>query len=162
MRGRTLAFLGLFVWTGGCATQAESIDDDTSTDTGDSENASGGGSSTGGDANNGGTSFLAEGEILLGSCLFTPPGSTQCQDYLTRPEYGEPEESGGEQICLGRHVGDTSSFVEWRGGEHCPLEGAALACKYGVEITYSYSDTTLTAVEAEERCGYGVPVYFRE
>ncbi len=159
MRGRTLAFLGLFGWTGGCTAQAESIHDDTLTDTG---GTSSGGSSTGGNANKGGTSFLDEGEILLGSCLFTPPTSTQCQDYVTRAEH---EATTGYYECVRQHEGDTLSFVEWRGGEHCPLEGAELVCKGNVRISYFYGDDTWTAEQAEEGCqtgdGYGVPVYWR-
>lgn len=160
MNARTLALLCMAACAIGCTAQVHSVDDDT-TGTGGQEAA--GGAATGGNTNVGGTSFLDEGEVLLGSCMFSP--SNSCQDFVSRPEY-EQTEDHGEQICLGEHVGDTSTFVEWSGGEHCPLEGAGLVCKGNTRISYFYGEGTLTAEEAEEGCqtgdGYGVPVYFRE
>ena len=115
----------------------------------------------------GGTSFLEEGEILLGGCM--SPRLNHCVDDLTRTEFEGTEyertEEDGYQTCYNRYD-DAFSESLWRGGEHCPLEGAGLVCKSGsVEMTYFYGDNALTAEEAEEGCqtgdGYGVPVYFR-
>ena len=168
MKVRTLALLGLVEWTSGCTAQANSIHDDTKANTGGSQSASGGqeglgGASTGGNANVGGTSFLDEGEKLLGACM--SPSGNPCRDYLAYPVLdGEYTTEAAYEHCYNLYT-DAFSESLWREGEHCPLEGVALVCKSSVEITYSYTDNTLTADEAEEGCqtgdGYGVPVYWR-
>ncbi len=145
MRGRTLAFLGLFGWTGGCAAQAESIDDDTSTDTG-------GSAATGGGPAVDGSDLLEEGETLLGACM--SPSGNPCRDYLAYPVLdGEYTTEAAYEHCYNRYT-DAFSESLWREGEHCPLDGAAYVCKSGVEIIYHYGDL-LPEAEPDEACEIG-------
>ena len=154
MKVRTLALLGLFEWTSGCTTQANSIHNDTTTDTGGSQSASGGqdalgGAATGGNANVGGTSFLDEGTVILGACM--APDESICRDYSGVPGF-EPTFDSAREHCFNRYD-DTWSESMWREGEHCPLNGASHVCKNG-EIVYYYGEL-LPRAEPDEACDIG-------
>jgi hypothetical protein len=145
MKARTLALFCMAAWTQGCTAQVHSVDDDT-TGTGGQDAA--GGAATGGSANVGGTSFLDEGEILLGSCI--APLGNGCRDFLTNSNAFTTEDA--HQRCAESYTGGFSDEL-WGEGVHCPLvmtyrtdtTRAVAACKTGpydgtafAEVHYIY------------------------
>ncbi len=166
---RTAAAAAFVAWASGCVVKSEPIDSEQPADnTGGSENASGGQQSMGGagsgGGNVGGTTFLGEGETLVGSCM-APDGRGPCQDYLVIASLDYTEEDA-YMHCAVRYD-DAFSDALWKGGEHCPLEGACLACKNGSIIIYYYcsSSSLATAQEAEDACrtaGQGQALYWIE
>ncbi len=141
---------------GGCAVKNEPIDSEQPADSaGGSENASGG--QGGDDGGSGGTIvdldslLVAEGEVLSGSCM-APDGRGPCRDYLVVAGLGYTEEEG-YMDCAQRYD-DAFGDDLWRGGEHCPLEGAAYACSHGSIIIYHYGNL-LPEARPEEACESG-------
>ena len=140
--------VGVFVLlvSGGCAVKSEPVhqNDGTGGIGGEGGAGSGGG-------NVGGTTFLEEGETIVGSCM-APGARGPCQDYLATNDVGYTEEVA-YMHCVVRYD-DAYSPELWNAGDHCPLEGAAYACKHGTIIIYHYGDL-LPEAEPEEACESG-------